>query len=65
MHAQEGNLILMFLHICRKFETALISGLIVLIIFVRGIVVFICVCSIARTGCQIGPNGPNATILEY
>ena len=31
-----------------------------LIIFVYGTVVFICVCSIARTGCLIGPNGPNA-----
>ena len=24
-----------------------------------------CVCSIARTGCWIDPNGPNATSLEY
>ena len=30
-----------------------------------GIVVLSCVCRIARTGCWIGPNGPNATILEY
>ena len=51
MYAHEINLILMFLHICRNCETALINCLIVLIIFVRGIVVFICVCSIARTGC--------------
>ena len=51
MYAHERNLILMFLHIYRNYETALISCLIVLIIFVRGIVVFICVCSIARTGC--------------
>ena len=42
---------LMFLHICRNCETALINCLIVLIIFVCGIVVFICVCSIAGTGC--------------
>ena len=55
---------LMFLHICSNYETALINCLIVLIIFVCGIV-FICVCSIARTGCYIGPNEPNATILEY
>ena len=65
MYAHERNLILMFLHICRNCETALINSLIVLTIIVRGIVVFICVCSIARTGCYIGPNGPNATILEY
>ena len=43
--------ILMFLHICRNYETALINCLIMLIIFVCGIAVFICVCSIARTGC--------------
>ena len=64
MYAQERNLILMFLHICRNYETALISCLIVLII-VCGIVVLICVCSIARAGYYIGPNGPNATMLEY
>ena len=52
MYAHERNLILMFLHICRNCETALINCLIVfIIIFVCGIVVFICVCSIARTGC--------------
>ena len=50
MYAHERNLIL-FLHICRNCETALISCLIVLIIFVCGIVVFIYVCSIARIGC--------------
>ena len=62
----EKTIILMFLHICRNCETALIKNcLIVLIIFVCGIVVFICVCSIGRTGCEIGTNGPNATILEY
>ena len=66
MYAHERNLILMFLHSCRNYETALISCLIVFIIFVCGIVVFICVCSTARTGgCQIGPNGSNTTILEY
>ena len=51
MYAHERNLILIFLHICRNFETALINCLIVLIIFVCGIVVFTCVCSIARIGC--------------
>ena len=51
MYAHERNLILMFLHICRNCETAIINCLIVLIIFVCAIVVFICVCSIARTGC--------------
>ena len=51
MYAHERNLILMFLHICRNYETALINYLIVPIIFVCGTVVFICVCSIARTGC--------------
>ena len=51
MYAHKRNLILMFLHICRNCETALINCLIVLIIFVCGIVVFICVCSITRTGC--------------
>ena len=51
MYAHEINLILMFLNICRNYETALINCLIVLIIFVCGIVVFICVCSIARTSC--------------
>ena len=61
MYAHKRNLILMSLHTCRIYETALISCLIVLIIFVCGIVVFICVCSIARTGCS---NGPNATIVE-
>ena len=65
MYAHERNLILMFLHICRNYETALINCLIVLIIFVCGIVVFICVCSIARTGCYLGPNEPNDAILEY
>ena len=50
MNARERNLILMFLHSCRNCETALINCLIVLIIFIRGIVVFICVCSITRTG---------------
>ena len=45
------SLSVMFLHICRNCEPALISCLIVLIIFVRGIDMFICVCSIARTGC--------------
>ena len=64
MYAHERNIILMFLHICGNCETALINCLIVLIIFVRGIVVFICVYSIARTGCYIAANGPNATILE-
>ena len=42
----------------------LINCLFVLIISVCAIVVHICVCIIARTGC-IGPNGHNATILEY
>ena len=51
MYAHERNLILMFLHICRNCKTALINCLIVLIIFDCGIVVFICVCSIAETGC--------------
>ena len=32
---------------------------------VCGFVVFICVYSIAKTGCQIGPDGPDTTILEY
>ena len=50
MYERVRNLILMFLNICRNCETALINRLIVLIIFVCGIV-FICVCSIARTGC--------------
>ena len=49
MYAHEGNLIMMFLHICRNCEIALINFLIVLIIYVCGIVVFICVCSVART----------------
>ena len=49
MYALERNLILMFLHICRNCETALINNcLIMLIILVCGIVVFICFCSIAR-----------------
>ena len=48
MYASERTLILMFLHICRNCETALINCLIVLITFVCGIVVFVCVCSIAR-----------------
>ena len=47
MYAHERNLILMFLHIC---EIALINCLIVLI-FVYDFVVFIFICSIARTGC--------------
>ena len=51
MYAHERNLILMFLHICRNCETALIKCLIVFIIFVCGIAVFTCVCSIARIGC--------------
>ena len=51
MYAHERNLILMFLHICRNYETALIICVIVLIIFVCGTVVFICICSIARTDC--------------
>ena len=51
MCAHERNLILVFLHVCRNCETALINCLIVFIIFVCGIVMFICVCSIARTGC--------------
>ena len=50
MYDHEINLIMMFLH-CRNCETALINCLIVFIIFVCGIVVFICVCSIAMTGC--------------
>ena len=41
MYAHKRNLILMFLHICRNYETALISCLIMVIIFVRGIVVLI------------------------
>ena len=45
MYVHEQNLILVFLHICRN------CCLIVLIIFVCGIVMFISVCSIARTGC--------------
>ena len=48
MYAHERNFILMFLHISKNCGTALINCLIVLIIFVRGIVVFICVCSIGR-----------------
>ena len=53
MYAQKRNLILRFLYICRNFETALINNycLIVFIIFDCGIVVFICVFSIARTDC--------------
>ena len=51
MYAHQINLILMFLHICTNCETVLINCLIVLIIFVCGTVVFIGVCSIARTGC--------------
>ena len=50
MYAHERILILMFLHICRNCETALINCLIVLIVLVGGITVFICVFSIARTG---------------
>ena len=49
IYAHKRNLVLLFLHICRNCETALIHCLIVLI-FLRGIVVFICVCSIARAG---------------
>ena len=56
---------LVFLHIYMNYETALTNRLIVLIIFVCGILVFTCVCSIARTGFYIGPNGPNATVLGY
>ena len=41
------------------------SDLCLCISLVCGSVVFICVCSIARTGCRLGPNGPNATIFEY
>ena len=45
--------------------TALTKCLFVLAyICVYCIVVFICVCSIARIGCWIGSNGPYATILE-
>ena len=51
MYAHERNLILVFLHICRNYETTLINCLIVLVIFVFSIVVFVCVFSIARTGC--------------
>ena len=51
MYAHERNLILVFLHICKNCETALFNCLIMLIIFVRGIVMFISVCSIARIGC--------------
>ena len=51
MYAHERNLTMMFLHICRNYETALINCLIVLIIFAGGIVMFICVCIIARTDC--------------
>ena len=51
VYSHERNLILMFLRICRNCETALINCWIVLIIFVYGIVVFICVCNIARTSC--------------
>ena len=47
----------------RCSETALINWLIVLITFV--VVLCLFVCSIARTGYQTGPNGPNATVLEY
>ena len=36
-----------------------------LTVFACGIVAFICVCSVAKTGCWIGYNRPNATILEY
>ena len=50
MYAHERNLILIFLHICRNYETALINCLIMLIIVVCGTVVFICVCSIGRFG---------------
>ena len=42
-----------------------INQLLIHIISVCGIVMLICVCSIARTGCYISPNGPKATILEY
>ena len=65
MYAHQRNLILMFLHICRNYETALINCLIVLIVFVCGNVGFICVCGVARTGYRIGPNGPKAIVLEY
>ena len=51
MSAHERSLILMFLHTCRNCVTALINCLIVLTIFVCGIVVFTCVCCMARTGC--------------
>ena len=35
-----------------------------LVISVCSIVVLICVCGIARTGCYTGTNGPNATSLS-
>ena len=46
MYAHERNVILMFMYICRNYETALINCLIVLIILVCGIIVSICVSSI-------------------
>ena len=54
MYAHEktnGKKKIIFLYSSRNCETALINCLIVFIKFVCGIVVFICVCSIARTGC--------------
>ena len=64
MYIHGINLFLMLLHICR-FVTALILCLLMHIISVRSIAILICVCSIARSGCYTGPNGPNATILVH
>ena len=51
IHSFILSLSVMFLHICRNCEAAVINCLIELIIFVCGIVVFMCVSSKASTGC--------------
>ena len=54
MNAHKRNVIMMFLHICRNCETAINQLHYRAYNICLCIVVFICVCSIARTGCQRG-----------
>ena len=58
---QKQNTKIRTVHLWELCETALINCVFVLTISVCGIAVLICVCK----DWLLGPNGPNATILEH
>ena len=62
MYAHELFLILMFVHIFRNCETALLNRAYNICLWYCRVYLF---CSITRTGCYIDPFELNPTIIEY